>query len=84
MAFLLQVKPKAAKQLANIPSPYKERIIAVLASIVLNPYMGKKLKGEYDGSYSVKVWPYRVIYDVCKHQLLVVVIKVKHRGGVYN
>lgn len=85
MAFQLRLRPKAEKQLNNIPSPYKERINITLTSIAANPWIGKKLKGEYAGSYSVRVWPYRIIYKIYKYELLISVIKIKHRGGgVYN
>ena len=84
MAFRLRLESKAEKQLNNIPSPYKERITITLTSITANPWIGKKLKGEYEGSYSVRVWPYRIIYKIYKHELLVVVFKIKHRGqGAY-
>ncbi len=81
MAFTLRIDPKAEKQLNKIPSPYKERITIIFSSIAANPYAGKKLRGKYDGSYSVRVWPYRVIYDIYKRDLLVLVVKIKHRGG---
>jgi mRNA-degrading endonuclease RelE of RelBE toxin-antitoxin system len=84
MAFRLKLHPRAEKQLNNIPSPYNERIKATLSTIANNPWIGKKLKGEYEGSYTVRVWPYRIIYDINKHELLVMVIKIKHRGqGAY-
>lgn len=83
MAFLLKLDPRAEKQLNKIPSPYNERIKITFTTIANNPYIGKKLKGEYEGSYTVRVWPYRIIYDIYKHELWVVVVKIKYRGGVY-
>ena len=84
MVFLLKLHPRAEKQLNKIPSPYKERIIITLSSIATNQWVGKKLKGEYEGSYAVRVWPYRIIYDIYKREFLVTIIKIKHRGNVYN
>ena len=84
MAFILRLGLKAEKQLASIPSPYKERITLALTSIAANPWMGKKLKGEYEGSYSVRTWPYRIIYKIYKRELLISVIKIKHRGRAYH
>jgi len=84
MVFRLKLDPRAEKQLNRIPSPYNERIKITLSTIANNPWIGKKLKGKYDGSYTVRVWPYRIIYDIYKHELLVTVIKIKHRGqGAY-
>ena len=83
MEFTLRLEPRTEKELNNIPSPFKERITITLASIAANPWAGKKLKGEYQGSYSVRVWPYRIIYKIYKRELFVLVIKIKHRQGVY-
>lgn len=84
MAFYLRLDPKAEKQLNKIEEPYHGRIILLLSSIAANPWMGKKLKGEYKGSYTVRVWPYRVIYDIHKDQMLVLVIKIRHRDHAYD
>ncbi len=84
MAFRLKLDPRAEKRLNKIPSPYNERIKITLSTIANNPWIGKKLKGKYDGSYTVKVWPYRIIYDIYKNELLITVIKIKHRGQAYS
>ncbi len=84
MAFHLRLDPKAERQLNKIQEPYHSKILVSLASIAANPWIGKKLKGKYAGSYSVKAWPYRIIYDIYKNNLLVLVIKIKHGGGVYD
>jgi len=83
MVFQLKLDPKAQKQLNKIPSPYNERIKITLSTIANNPWIGKKLKGRYNGAYTVRVWPYRIIYDIYKHQLLISVIKIKHRAVAY-
>ena len=84
MAFVLQIKPKARKNLDKIPEDYRTRIIAALDEIVLDPFFGKKLSGKKKGQYSVRVWPYRIIYIILKKELIILVIDVDHRGGVYK
>jgi mRNA-degrading endonuclease RelE of RelBE toxin-antitoxin system len=49
-----------------------------------DPYVGKKLDGKYSGLYSLRVWPYRIIYSVIKNELMVSVIGIEHRQGVYK
>ena len=83
MAFTLGIKPKARKNLDKIPEDYRIRIIAALDEIVLDPFSGKKLSGKRKGQYSVYVWPYRIIYIVKKIELIVFVIDIGHRQGVY-
>lgn len=83
MAFTLKIKSKARKNLSNIQEDYRSRIIAALDEIVLNPFAGKKLSGKRNGQYSVRVWPYRIIYIVKKMELLVLIIDIDHRQGIY-
>ena len=83
MAFVLQIKPKARKNLNKIPEAYRPRIWQALREIEADPFFGKKLSGRRQGQYSVRVWPYRIIYIIKKTELIVLVIDVGHRQGVY-
>ena len=84
MVFIIEIKPKARKSLDKIPAEYRARIIETLDEIALDPFVGKKLKGEYENQYSYRVWPYRIIYEIRKNELVVLVIRVGHRQGVYK
>lgn len=83
MSYQIRLKPSAEKDLSKVPQRDRERIFAELAGLATNPYIGKKLRGKYKGCYSVQVWPYRIIYQVYKKELLVIVIRIRHRQGVY-
>ena len=80
MAFILQLTKKARKNLDNLPTEYRSRVIATLDDIVQDPFGGKKLSGKMEGQYSARVWPYRIIYTIYKKELLILVINVEHRG----
>ena len=84
MAFILEIKRKARKSLNNISKPYRSRIIAKLDEIVANPFFGKALSGNRKGQYSVRVWPYRIVYIVRKLELIIVVVEVDHRGHIQD
>ena len=73
----------AQKELDNLPLKDKERILKVIPSLSINPFQGKKLEGEYVNHYSIRVWPYRIIYIVYKKELVIIIVKVGHRQGVY-
>jgi mRNA-degrading endonuclease RelE of RelBE toxin-antitoxin system len=49
-----------------------------------NPLSGKPLQAEYEGLYSLRVWPYRIIYKILKQKLIIEVIEIKHRQGAYK
>lgn len=75
---------KAEKSLDKISEPWQERISIVLKKLATNPYLGKKLEGRYKDDYSIRVWPYRIIYTIKKKELIVEVIEITHRGGAYR
>ena len=82
--YRLSFHPRVKKHIAKIPKKWQKKIKAALQTIAENPYLGKKLKGEYLGSYSYPIWPYRILYEIFKNELIIYVIDVDHRGGVYR
>lgn len=84
MIYEIQVQKSAQKQLDKIPSAYRLRIQKAIDSLALFPLQGKKLEGELKGQYSIRVWPYRIIYQIYKKQLIISIIDVGHRQGVYR
>jgi len=83
MAWEIRFEKKAQKGLDKIPLQYQRRILAILPAIADNPFIGKKLDGELAGLYSYPVRPYRIIYRIYKKLLLIIIIRVGHRQGVY-
>ena len=84
MAFTLHVKPKAQKNIDKLPEQYRERALQILDEIEINPFLGKKLHGKHEGQYSLRVWPYRIVYKIYKNELLVLIIEFGHRQSVYK
>lgn len=83
MPYTVRIKPKAEKHLEKIPDDYKWKIKVALVSLQNDPFLGKKLFGKYKGQYSINLWPYGIIYEIYKHQLLIIVINIGHRQGIY-
>lgn len=74
---------KAKKQLFKLEKIIQERIISALERIRIRPeaYIAK-LVG--DPGYKLRVGDYRVIMDIDRNKLLVLVIKVGHRRNIYE
>ncbi|OGI60737.1 hypothetical protein A2641_00325 [Candidatus Nomurabacteria bacterium RIFCSPHIGHO2_01_FULL_37_25] len=83
MTYQIQVQKSAKKQLDKIPSIYRSKIGKAIDSLAFDPFQGKKLEGELRGNYSIRVWPYRIIYQIYKKELIVLIIEVGHRQGIY-
>lgn len=84
MAYRLELSKRAKKDLDKIDGRFLSRIYSAMAVIELDPFSGKKLEGEHRGKWSYRVWPYRIVYKIHKHELIVLVIGVGHRQGVYK
>ncbi|MEK9175723.1 MAG: type II toxin-antitoxin system RelE/ParE family toxin [Patescibacteria group bacterium] len=74
----------AQKSLKKIDKRYRVRIDKALFALAENPWLGKSLNGELDGFFSLRVWPYRIIYTVYKNEAIVFVIDIDHRQDVYK
>lgn len=84
MEFQLKVKPSVEKELKKLPKDVYYKIMSAFVVLSGNPYISKKMRGEYDGCYNYRVWPYRIIYKIHKQKLVILVIRVGHRQGVYK
>jgi len=71
------------KYLDKLNSKDRERIINSLEKLRIRPeHFLVRLVGEK--SYKFRVGEYRLIVDLNKNQLLVLVIKIGHRKNIYN
>ncbi len=77
------LKKSAQKDLEKVDKRYKPRIIKALLNLRGDPLLGKPLVGELNGFYSLRVWPYRIIYTIYKNDLVVFVISIGHRQSAY-
>jgi len=78
------LKKAAIKNLRKIDARYKPRINLALFQLARDPFIGKKLDGELSNFYSIRVWPYRIVYHIVSGELIVVVAQINHRQGVYK
>lgn len=73
----------AQKQFKKIPHQYQAKILKALEYLAADPFSGKKMKGEYEDQYTLRVWPYRIIYKIDRKQIVVFVLAIGHRQGAY-
>lgn len=87
MTYRVAITASAKKELDRLPAKVAERCIEALSFLAINPFSEvlhvKKLRGP-EALYRVRVGDYRIVYEVQKKVLLVLVIKVGHRSDVYR
>lgn len=80
----VQLTRESAKQLQKITPVDQKKIYKKLESLPEDYKEGKKLKGELSGLYSMRVWPYRIVYEINSKDEAIVVHLIAHRQGVYK
>jgi mRNA interferase RelE/StbE len=83
--YRVQILPGAARELAALPHDVRQRIDARIQSLADNPRPPgvEKLAGE-EGLYRVRAGDFRVVYSIQDDVLLVLVVRIGHRGEVYR
>lgn len=76
--------PQALKNLKKIPQKWQNKITRSINTLGKNPYEGKKLHGELTGIFSLRVWPYRVLYIIKKQEITIIILDIGHRQHIYK
>ncbi|MEO7331194.1 MAG: type II toxin-antitoxin system RelE/ParE family toxin [Minicystis sp.] len=85
MRYQLILLERARRELAALSAKARERITTKILLLGDDPRPpgNKKLKGR-DDQYRIRVGDYRVIYSIEDAALLVTVLVIGQRGGVYD
>jgi len=84
MIYKLLISKIAEKELSRLSLKDINRVDLGLQKILINPFSGKKLIGKLQGTYSIRVWPFRILYEIKKRKLIIIVVKVAHRKNAYK
>ncbi len=78
---------EALKALKKLDKPTAIRVIQAIESLKDNPYehhQTKKMQGYSGNIFRLRVGAYRVIYEVIENELVIIIVKLGSRGGVYK
>lgn len=79
--------PKAVQELSKIDTIWQRRIKKKLEILARDPvalkHNIKSLKGKYSGLARLRIGNYRVIFQVKKKELLILIIRIAHRQNIY-
>jgi mRNA interferase RelE/StbE len=74
---------ESQKGLRHIPQDIQGKIKEKLRQLSSNPKLGKPLRGNLRGRFSVRVGDYRAVYLIIPKNKQVMVIYVRHRKDAY-
>jgi mRNA interferase RelE/StbE len=86
MSYSVDIAPPARRDLKRISGETLRRIEAAIDGLADNPRPPgvKKLAGDSEDLYRIRVGDYRVVYQIQDDRLIVLVVRVGHRRDVYR
>lgn len=72
----------AQKEWKKLPLITRKKVSKKLPFLGLNPFAGKKLRGELEDFYSLRIWPYRILYTI--ENKIILIHAIEHRQSVYK
>jgi mRNA interferase RelE/StbE len=85
VAWTVVIEAAARKALQRVPGTVRERILRALIALEANPFAGdvKKLSGT-EQIWRLRVGNYRIVYEIDKGRLTVLVIRIADRREAYR
>ena len=79
----IEITRTAEERLKRLPQHDQERIVDALLALSRDPWPrgSRKLQG-YTDVFRIRVGSYRVLYSVEQRRLIIIILKVGHRGDV--
>ncbi|MBQ0719528.1 MAG: type II toxin-antitoxin system RelE/ParE family toxin [Gammaproteobacteria bacterium] len=83
-SYSLAFKKSVAKDLRDIPNQDVKRILKRIDSLCEDPRAEgcSKLSGQE--RYRIRQGMYRIVYEIQDNALIILIVKVAHRGAVYK
>ena len=84
MTYKVTFSRAARKELEELPNKMQLRISGVIALLAINPFPhnSKKLIGRE--GYRIRTSSYRILYNVDKGILKILIVRIGHRRDVYD
>ncbi|HUY84991.1 MAG TPA: type II toxin-antitoxin system RelE/ParE family toxin [Candidatus Dormibacteraeota bacterium] len=85
-SYSVKIKNSAQKEIRKLPSKeLRAKVISIINGLYINPVPdeAKKIKGS-NNIYRIRQGTYRIVYQIHKKELLIMVIRVRHRKDAYK
>ncbi len=81
----IEITRTAEKRLKTLPRQEQGRIVDAMLALSRDPRPrgSRKLQG-YEDVFRIRVGSYRILYSVEQRRLIIIILKVGHRGDIYQ
>jgi mRNA-degrading endonuclease RelE of RelBE toxin-antitoxin system len=74
----------AARTLEKLTPQMRRRIMAALVKASADPLRGKRLRGEMEGLFTLRIGDVRAVYELDSRKQVIVVHAIGPRGNIYK
>ena len=82
--YAVEFTKSARKEIKKLDSKSALRIITAIDKLAKNPRKGNVRPMVGSKSWRLRAGTYRVIYDIHDKKLIVLIVRVRHRGEIYK
>lgn len=82
--YSIQFTKSAQKELSRIPEKDQFRIISRIQELSRDPRPAKSKKLTNEEKYRVRQGNYRILYQIKDEELIIVLVKIRHRKEAYE
>ncbi len=83
--YTVQYDPRAVKELTKLDRQVARRIATAVARLGADPRPpGSRVLAGYPDLWRIRIGDYRVIYTINDAELIVLALRIAHRGSVYR
>ena len=80
--FQIKFSGKARHSLKRIPFEWQARIESAIDCLIQGPFYGRKMWGQLQNKRWLKLWPYRIVYEVDEKKHIVYILNIGQRGSI--
>lgn len=82
--YRIELTGQARKDIRRLNPMLRKRIKRAFGKLAVHPQTGYKLRGEHSGEWSYRVGPCRIIYEIHKKKVIVLILAIGHRRDIYR
>ena len=82
--YLVFLENRAKKELKKLDKNFQGKVLKYLHFLEVNPFLGGKMQGEFQGFYRIKIPPLRIIYLLDFKKKIIWIRAIGFRGNIYK
>mgnify|MGYP001607999122 CR=1 FL=1 len=82
--FFVFIPNSVRRSIKKIPFPWQQRLLRAISVLETDHFYGEKLTGKLEGKRKIRVWPYRIIYEIDFKKKIIIIVEAGHRQGIYK